>query len=506
MHRHRLIGLLAAAAALSLVTASSAAASSAPMGQIVYTHGNDLWIMNADGGTAQRPLITAAQAGAAQLYQPSLFANGGTSLAFVGETLAPDGNCEGNCSAIYTLVNGAYKRLDGPPENCGVGASECFLTHDSPSVMANGQILDEEEFGNETITCMNFCYEGANGDYQLESRSFGGSGTPAQWPIPITGQDAPSDLPFAVADPVDAGTIAYVGNSACSGGINPVCTVPLVIDTSVGGSPSAHGVSDDDVPQTSLAWSPDGSLLADVEGGNFPGIWVYPSTDVDTSNTITAYYIAADTPSTPFADVTFAGGGQLVFQVGGQDSYNLYSLPSSCWETPVTDPSSPKPACTLSQATKLTDDGTSQVRDGDPTWTSAAAPIPAFGQTPSCGCGNPPPPTTKLKLTITPASSQKVLKQKGLVASFECNVVCAFAAQGGVKIKGSKKLLLTKELSGSVAAGRAHKLSLKLSGSELNKIKTALKSHKKVTAEVEVAVKDQAGAKTQSSKQFTVKH
>jgi hypothetical protein len=99
-----------------------------------------------------------------------------------------------------------------------------------------------------------------------------------------------------------------------------------------------------------------------------------------------------------------------------------------------------------------------------------------------------------------------VLKQKGLAGTFECNVACAFAAQGGVQIKGSKKLLLTKVRSGSVAAGRSDKLSLKLSGSELNKIKTALKKHKKVTAEIEVAVKDQAGAETQSSKQFTVKH
>lgn len=44
-------------------------------GQIVYTHGNDLWIMG-DNGTPQRPLVTAAQVGSAQLYQPSLFAGG----------------------------------------------------------------------------------------------------------------------------------------------------------------------------------------------------------------------------------------------------------------------------------------------------------------------------------------------------------------------------------------------------------------------------------------------
>ena len=118
----------------------------------------------------------------------------------------------------------------------------------------------------------------------------------------------------------------------------------------------------------------------------------------------------------------------------------------------------------------------------------------------------PPPPPTKLKLTISAASNQKVVKQKALVASFECNLICAFAAQGGVQIKGAKKLLLTKELGGSVAAGRAHKLTLKLSGGELSKIKAALTKRKKVTAEVEVAVKDQAGAETQSSKQFTVKH
>jgi len=77
-----------------------------------------------DNGTAQRPLITAAQAGAAQLNQPSLFANGGTSPAFVGETLAPDGNCEGNCEAIYTLIDGAAKRLDLPPENCAEGPAD----------------------------------------------------------------------------------------------------------------------------------------------------------------------------------------------------------------------------------------------------------------------------------------------------------------------------------------------------------------------------------------------
>jgi hypothetical protein len=63
-----------------------------------------------------------------------------------------------------------------------------------------------------------------------------------------------------------------------------------------------------------------------------------------------------------------------------------------------------------------------------------------------------------------------------------------------------------REPIGTLAANRAGKVTLKLSGSELKTLKQALAKHKQVTAEVEVAVKDQAGAELQSSKQFTVKH
>ena len=54
MRRSGVIALLAVA--VGFVFASAA------MGQIVYIHGHDLWVMN-DDGSGQRPLATAGQVG-----------------------------------------------------------------------------------------------------------------------------------------------------------------------------------------------------------------------------------------------------------------------------------------------------------------------------------------------------------------------------------------------------------------------------------------------------------
>jgi hypothetical protein len=98
-----------AMAAATLVAAALAAAPLASAGQIVYVHnlnpsgtGGDLGVMN-DDGSGQRSLITQAQAGATSLSQPNLSPTS-DSLAFEGETQAPDGTCDTNCISVLTLV------------------------------------------------------------------------------------------------------------------------------------------------------------------------------------------------------------------------------------------------------------------------------------------------------------------------------------------------------------------------------------------------------------------
>ncbi|MGH3417450.1 MAG: hypothetical protein ACRDSS_13350, partial [Actinocrinis sp.] len=140
-----------------------------------------------------------------------------------------------------------------------------------------------------------------------------------------------------------------------------------------------------------LAFSPDGSLLADVETGDHRGIWVYPSGQSWTAGAAGSYTWALQDPDDNdgqqldhyITGVTFAGNDTLIFSA----NYNLYEIPARCWATPTTG-STPAANCHFPQdATQLTHDGTQAAPDMSPAWTSSTTPVAAYSP-PGSGTGN----------------------------------------------------------------------------------------------------------------------
>ncbi len=492
------------------LVASTALALAAPAtaGQIIWQKGDaSLWVMN-DNGSAPRELIDAQQLGVAlpspsSIGGPDVFENGGTEVAFSGTTDAfePHSNyllCGFNCTGSFLLSGGTVTR-ETPAAGPDASGSTFEL---DPRLTADAQIAFAWSVTDSDGASITGFQSG------LGERPLSRAGNVDFTPWSTGSNDLTSTLNALPApDPADPTKLAWVVKQGCGYMLSshPACQYEVHVNN-VNDSSDIVSITDAEYSDTStgasgpssLSWSADGSELLLVDSNQpIDGIFEFQSGAFVTGEPVKE--ILAAPAGWTFTQARFAGS-KIVFDAttdpnAASPPSDIYTVPATCTSSTCSFPGS---------ATDLTNDPSAD--NTSPAWTSATTPIPALGGS-TCGCGNPgPPPTTKLKLTISPASNQKVVKQKALVASFECNVACAFAAQGAVQIKGSKKPLLTKELGGSVAANRADKLTLKLSGSELSKIKTALRKHREVTAEVEVAVKDQAGAETQSSKQFTVKH
>lgn len=115
--------------------------------------------------------------------------------------------------------------------------------------------------------------------------------------------------------------------------------------------------------------------------------------------------------------------------------FNGFDFQNNIWEIPASCNQCAFPAA----AKQLTTDGTSSVPDTNPAWTSETVTAP--------GRSTPPPAAAKLKLTLRVAAAQKVVAQKGLGATVECNVACAIAVVGGVQLQGARKALLTATLA-----------------------------------------------------------
>jgi hypothetical protein len=136
----------------------------------------------------------------------------------------------------------------------------------------------------------------------------------------------------------------------------------------------------------------------------------------------------------------------------------------------------------------------------------SGCPVGDTGTAPNCGPPGITPPPVKFKVTVSASSTQKIVKQKGLAASVECNLYCYAYVRGGVAINGSKKLLLTKPAGPNLAAHRTYKITVKFSKSQLKTIEKAFAKHKKVTAEILVEADDSAGKQLTVTRSFTVKH
>jgi ribosomal protein L28 len=487
------VGIRGKVGLIGVVVVALVIAPAAIAGQIAYTHGGDLWAMS-DSGSGAHVLLTATKAGGGigadadfPNYTSLSVQPNGTGIAF--DARVPAAGCAATCYAkldpgLYSLINGTVRRLSGAASVCPANETppedgDCESSDTDPAVTATGQIVYLAQSAFAT-PCSGICGETTTSTFLTVPLS---GGAPSDRPMPANCSTTPSKCPQSpieqgtiASDPADPAKIAYSGNAdgipeACGPSKNTYCN-PIDVEDSDGtvNQPSL----DDSFEYDGLSFSEDGTLIADIETGDSPGIWVYPSGQSYSSSPVFHYALADAGPGT-INSLAFVGSSSIVFSADN----NLYEIPSSCW----TAAGDTTPACTFNPAsptaggiTQLTSDGTAAAPDAEPSWTSSTAAItgPASQTTPP-----PPPPPSKLKLTLKVSTSQKLLKQKALIATVECSIACGFAAQGGLQVKGSKKKLLTKLLSATVAANHADKLTLKLSASALKTIKKALQKRKR---------------------------
>jgi hypothetical protein len=109
-----------------------------------------------------------------------------------------------------------------------------------------------------------------------------------------------------------------------------------------------------------------------------------------------------------------------------------------------------------------------------------SAPAPAPPATPVAG-----PPT--LSLALVAATSQRVLKQQGIVLTVSADVAARVTA--GAKAAGVK----FKSAATGLTAGTQRQLKLGLTKKALAKLRAVLRSHRSAKAAISVSVKDAAG-------------
>jgi hypothetical protein len=511
--------------ALALAIAGLAFAGPASAGQIIYTHGGGLWAVNDNGSGAPHELLSAAQVGGTiglsgggndgVSVQPN-----GTGVAFDAAVPAPGTpSCDGetHCDGLYSLVNGKLTRLTAAAGNCETAINECGGEDEDPAVTGTGQVVYYSFFVDTTFSGCGFYYCGYTGGLveQYYSVPLAGDQTPTAWPTPPkqngeypNGAEPQFEGPIA-SDPADPTKIAYGGTYLTGLNVGLECgpdgdsdCYPLDVESSSG---AYTQTSLDDSFYYGFAFSPDGSHIADIETGDHKGVWIYPSSQSITSPAASQVDIwAVEDPDDvsgagQFDQVinglTWAGSGLVV----SADS-NLWLIPDRCLTTPTTG-SDPTPNCHFPQdATQLTHDGTSSAPDGDPAWTSSTATIEPYGASSNNGGHG----GSKFTVTVKLSANQKVVKQKGLDGTIECNQACGVAIAGGVKVKGSSKLLQTKTVAKVLSSSRTVKFSLSFSSANLSKLKKALKKHKHVSAEVVAVAKNGGGTKAQAAKGFTV--
>jgi hypothetical protein len=500
----------------ALITAGFAAlllAASASAGQIVYTHGHDLWVVN-DNGTGQRPLLTAAQIGGnigftenhgdvGVSVQPN-----GDAIAFTAEVNGADGACASNCPGLYSFLNGKPLRLSQPASACGGGGVICGSEQIDPAVTTTERVIYYTLQAASTIDC-GIYYCGSDGGLSEDyvSRKLDGSDSATPWPLPSSttganmngaqGADPVFEGSIA-ADPADPNKIAYGGDyihgipfgDGCGTDGDGNC-YPLVVDDSNG---TYTRTSTDDSFYYDFAFSQDGTKVADLETGDKKGIWVYPSTQ-DYSGANPQFSWALTDPdnvdgATQFQNnvngLTFVGNNEIVFS----SNNNLYSIPASCWATP-TAPSDTSGHCSLANAHQLTHDGNSTAPDAQPAWTSSTSAIKAFGTTPPPPSGNQ---ITKAKLGSSSVKKGKpvvidVTLKRGVKVSVEVLRYVPASGHGKHRKKAHYKKIGT--LTGAGTAG-------------LNKFSfSKVAGHRLAPGKYELLVS--AGGKAQTLK-FKVKH
>jgi len=328
--------------------------ASAWAGQIVYDHAGEIWAMNEDGSN-QHALFGVAQVpGVTSIDQPNVFANGGTQVAFTGnsdvDANASAGGCGVNCAGLYTYANGRVSQISGPPAPCA-----CTVDSEYPHWMANGELQD------------NYSIVGAIGTLGITETvnsvpATAGAGVGTAVHLPAGNWAAYIYGPWAAPDPADATKIVSIGpEERCKAFIGE-CVRDLYVTT--GGS-SSTPVAESEVFDESPEWSSNGTRLAVLQGAEERGIWTFGAEAGPSNHAVFALkdpvQLGKSEPmKSTFSGVSWIGNSTIVFAAEG----NIWMIPATCGSdgTPCEFPAN---------ATRLTSDG----KDGSPSWTSSTQPL-----------------------------------------------------------------------------------------------------------------------------------
>jgi hypothetical protein len=306
--------LLVAAALLAFAIALPATAYA---GQIVYRHGEAIWVMDDDGSHA-RALIAPAAAQSNVLRDPSVVRDGGT-IVFAAETerfkhTFTDPETElftdhfGRfATGVWRWQGGRATRLSPPPAPC----DDCTGRDQDPAAGEDGRVLFEHELcrGAVPTTC------------ERTLRAFGAESESATDLGQACGKED-YDAPRAVApNPGKPSEIAYIG-CADEDGFERIWVSG---ERRSGERPIAQLVTDD--TRSALAWRPDGGLLVARAGG--------PPTDAGlialAPDGAGARRILEEPPGIVFNSPSFIGNDRIVFGATSDDGpANLYTVRADC--------------------------------------------------------------------------------------------------------------------------------------------------------------------------------
>lgn len=340
---------LSVAAALLVV---ALCAPPAHAGQIVFRHGDAIWLMNDDGSGA-RQLVAPADAQSQVLREPAIVRDGST-IYFAAETdrfkrtfTDPETELFADhfgrwATGIWRWQGGRVSRLSPAPSAC----ENCTGRDQDPGAGEDGRVAFDFELCTGAIPTA--C--------SRELRQFAPDAESSSELGQACGKDDYDAARAVVPNPARPAQFAYVG-CADEDGFERIWTAGARRE---GERPIARLVTDDTRP--ALAWRPDGGLLAARAGG--------PPTDAG------LYVLAPDgggmrrvieePPGVLFNSPAFMGNDRIVFGATSEEGpSNLYVVRADCRDCRFPD-----------GARQLTRDNVS----GEPAWTAAGTVAPKAGE------------------------------------------------------------------------------------------------------------------------------
>jgi hypothetical protein len=407
------------------------AAAPASAGQIVFNSGDTIYVAG-DDGSGQRPLITPADVpGATSVYYPFVSPNSQTVVFSARTPYAGIGGlyCGFSCVGVYRWDNGVITRMSYAPTPCPPGDLCAGLDVD-PKITADGSKYYYEQLYAEpggsygapqSITSHYVApavFEGVRQATELKADNVD------------PGECKPSNI---VPHPGDGDTFAFVGCVS-----SPSYSSAIKIKPSNGAS---FLLATDDGDISELAWSPDGSRIADSENGADPGIWTL-SPDAGNTNPSHVVNLAWDSDHSSYnTSPAFVGNDRIAFVYGSE----IRSVSAGCQ------------GCGLGDTAKLAD-------VSDPkglSWTARTLPVVQRGGPPDNGNnggdnGNPGS-QGGARATLTPRKLKLAAALKGMTVPFTSTGAGTLTLKAQLDAKTAKKLKLIKKGTKpvSVASGKA---------------------------------------------------